>query len=231
LARHPRNALRSANQLLARLGRAQLTELPEPSTSSKAATLKDVVRGPLAARTLLLWSGFFLVMSSFYFVVSWTPRLLVEAGLPVGSGLSGGVLLNVGGVAGTLLLGVLSSRFGIFRLQVAALVAAAAAIAGFGLVSDMLSVALPFAPVVGFFLFTSMVGLYVITPSIYPTALRNTGTGLAIGIGRLGAVASPYLAGVLLAGGWETSRVYVAFALPALLAAVAVSWLARRHRG
>lgn len=195
---------------------------------ARATGVTDLLRGPLAAQTWLLWAAFFLVMSSFYFVVSWTPKLLVEAGLPVGSGLSGGVLLNLGGVAGTLVLGALSSRLGIFRLHTAALVASAVAIAGFGLVSGSLGAALAGAALVGFFLFTAMVGLYVITPSIYPTELRNTGTGLAIGVGRLGAIVSPYLAGLLLANGWQPSQAYMAFALPALLATAAVTALARR---
>ena len=87
------------------------------------------------------------------------------------------------------------------------------------------------ALVVGFFLFTSMVGLYVITPSIYPTEVRNTGTGLAIGVGRCGAILSPILAGVLLKGGWKPSQAYIAFGLPALISAAAVMLLARTKMG
>ena len=47
---------------------------------------------------------FFCVMLSFYFVLSWTPQLLVEAGLDPKEGISGGVLLNLGGVVGALAL-------------------------------------------------------------------------------------------------------------------------------
>jgi MFS family permease len=230
LARRPKGALQSANALLRRLGRPELSALPEVAESARATGLRELVSGGLVRPTLLLWLAFFLVMFTFYFVVSWTPKLLVDAGLPTGGGLSGGVLVNLGGIAGTLLLGVLSLKYGIFKLHTLALIASAATIAWFGLVSGSLGIALVVAVLVGLFLFTSMVGLYVITPSIYPTAVRNTGTGLAIGVGRCGAIVSPYLAGLLLASGWKPSEAYVAFGLPALLAAAAVALLARERK-
>ena len=230
LTKRPTGALDSANLLLRRLGRAELKALPEIAIVERKSGLRDIVSGGLLPPTLMLWAAFFCVMFSFYFVVSWTPKLLVQAGLPMGSGISGGVLLNMGGICGTLLLGALSARLGIFRLHTIALVASAITIAGFGVVSGSLQAALTVAVLVGFFLFTAMVGLYVITPSIYPTAVRNTGTGLAIGVGRIGAILSPYLAGVLLSSGWQPSDAYMVFSVPMLMAAAAVMMLARQRR-
>lgn len=229
LTRRPAGALEAANRVLRLLGRPELDALPELARSERKSSARDILSGGLARPTLLLWTAFFLVMFSFYFVVSWTPKLLVEAGLPVDRGLSGGVLLNLGGICGTVLLGVLGARLGIFRVHTLALIAAAAMTACFGLVSGSLQAGLIVAVLVGFFLFTSMVGLYVITPSIYPTEVRNTGTGLAIGVGRIGAILSPYLAGLLLATGWKPSSAYIAFGLPTLLAAAAVMMLARNR--
>src|SRR5690242_18967218 len=115
----------------------------------------------MALPTLPLWAAFFMVMFAFSFVMSWTPKLLVEAGLPVDRGLSDGVLLNRGGVAGTLLLVGLSAKLGIFRLHTFALGAAALSIAAFGMMSATQNLAMLLPPVVGFSLFTSMVGLYL----------------------------------------------------------------------
>jgi MFS family permease len=227
LTRRPDNALASANALLRKLGQPELDTLPERTAAAQRTGVQDIFTGALARRTWLLWLAFFCVMSSFYFVLSWTPKLLVDAGLTPGRGLSGGVLVNIGGIAGTVLLGVLAARLGVFRLHTCAILAAAAAVSAFGLASGSLQVAFALAPVVGLFLFISLVGLYVITPTIYPTEVRNTGTGFAIGIGRCAGIASPYLAGVLLAAGWSPGRTYMAFALPLLVAAVAVAALAR----
>ncbi|HMI92704.1 MAG TPA: MFS transporter, partial [Polyangiales bacterium] len=208
LTRRPANALGSANALLRKLGQPELDALPERTAATRGARVQDIFAGTLATRTWLLWLAFFCVMSSFYFVLSWTPKLLVDAGLTPGRGLSGGVLVNLGGIAGTVLLGVLAARLGIFRLHACAILAAAAAVSAFGLASGSLQVAFALAPVVGLFLFISLVGLYVITPTIYPTEVRNTGTGFAIGVGRCAGIASPYLAGLLLAAGWSPGRAY-----------------------
>lgn len=229
LAKRPAGALESANLLLRRLGRTEFTALPEVEHVAQKSSLRDIISGGLMQSTLLLWAAFFCVMFSFYFVVSWTPKLLVQAGLPTSGGISGGVLLNLGGICGILLLGVLSAKLGVFRLHGLALVASAATIAGFGVVSDSLQVALTVAVLVGFFLFIAMVGLYVVTPSIYPTAVRNTGTGLAIGTGRIGAILSPYLAGILLASGWQPGQAYFVFGLPMLVAAIAIFALSKKR--
>ena len=228
LNKRPPNALASANALLQHIGRPPLAALPEAPQVSRDTTLRDLILGGFARRTMLLWLAFFCVMFVFYFVMSWTPKLLVDAGLAPGKGLSGGVLLNIGGIAGIVLLGVLAPKLGIFKVHSVALVAAAIAIFGFGLASGSLASALTLALVVGFFLFTSLVGLYVITPSIYPTEVRNTGTGLAIGVGRLGGVLSPYLAGLLLSSGWQPDQTYMVFGLPMLLAVVAITALSRK---
>jgi benzoate transport len=227
LTKRPAGALEGANAVLRRLGQAELSALPERTATVQSARPRDLVVGGYARPTLLLWLAFLCVMSTFYFVVSWTPKLLVDAGLATSKGLSGGVLLNVGGIAGTVSLGLLSMRFGIFRLHIAALLAATASISWFGLASGSLQAALVVAPIVGFFLFVSMVGLYVITPAIYPTEVRNTGTGLAIGLGRCGAIASPYAAGLLLSAGLAPQSVYAIFGLPVLIAAAAIALLAR----
>jgi MFS family permease len=85
------------------------------------------------------------------------------------------------------------------------------------------------ALVVGYFLFGSMVGLYSIIPSVYPTEVRNTGAGLSIGIGRLGAVVSPFFAGLLLEAGWAQSQTYFAFGVPLVVAALATGVLGARQ--
>jgi MFS family permease len=187
------------------------------------------VRGRLGARSAALWSAFFCVMMSFYFVLSWTPKLLVDAGLRAEQGISGGVLLNLGGIAGALGLGLLAARVGPFRIVGLTMAAGAVALALFGLFAHGIVLSLTLALVVGYLIFGSMVGLYSIMPSVYPTEVRNTGSGLSVGVGRIGAIASPFVAGLLLERGWSGSSIYVLFALP-LLAAGAATFLLERMR-
>jgi MFS family permease len=78
------------------------------------------------------------------------------------------------------------------------------------------------AAVMGFFLIGAMIGLYTIAPSLYPVSHRLTGMGWAIGGGRLGAIVSPLIGGILLTWGFSAGQSMFVFALPLLLAALAV---------
>ena len=68
--------------------------------------------------------AFFLHMFAFYFVLSWTPKLLVSAGVSAQQGITGGVLLNLGGIVGGSLFGWLASRWALSRLTAASLLLA-----------------------------------------------------------------------------------------------------------
>jgi MFS transporter, AAHS family, vanillate permease len=226
-ARRPAGALERINLVLRRVGREEIDRIPEPRAAQARARARDVVRGRLGAQSAALWSAFFCVMLSFYFVLSWTPKLLVDAGLRAEEGISGGVLLNLGGIAGALGLGLLAARIGPLRIVALTMAAGAVSVALFGLFAHGLALAMALALVVGYLIFGSMVGLYSIMPSVYPTELRNTGAGLSVGVGRVGAIVSPFVAGVLLDRGWSGSSTYVLFALPLLVAGAATLALER----
>jgi MFS family permease len=57
-------------------------------------------------------------------------------------------------------------------------------------------------------------GLYGVAAKIYPTGIRSTGIGWAIGLGRLGAVVGPAIAGYLIAAGFNMSANFFFFAVP-----------------
>ena len=136
LARRPDHALQKINRILARMKRAPIDALPPAAssidTASPASSWTAVLRAPLARRTIALWIAFFLVMGSFYFVVSWMPKLLVQAGLSASQGVTGGVLLNLGGIAGASLFSLLSTRFGLRNLLGATLLLGGALMVVFG---------------------------------------------------------------------------------------------------
>ena len=78
------------------------------------------------------------------------------------------------------------------------------------------------AGVGGFFLIAMICGLYAIIGAMYPVHVRNTGTGLAIGTGRFGAVLGPFIGGLLIQAGWSRPAYCLALALPLLLAAILI---------
>ena len=192
---------------------------------SRRVMLDELFTARYLRSTLLIWMGFFLVMFSFYFVLSWTPRLLVAAGLSARQGITGGVLLNLGGIAGGSLFGYLALRRSPRWLTCGYAGLAALSLVLFGLLGAKLGPAFVVALGIGVSLFGSMVGLYALAPSLYPAAIRTTGMGWAIGIGRLGAILAPITVGLLIDAGWQTPQLYFAFAVPMVAAALVVAGL------
>lgn len=66
--------------------------------------------------------------------------------------------------------------------------------------------------------------------AFYPTYIRATGVGWALGIGRVGAVVGPGVGGIMLALHWSRSSIFIASAVPALIAVLAVLALMRLER-
>ena len=220
------DALSRANGLLARMNLAQVTELPPMASEAKPKTsVTEIFAAGYRGRTFAIWIAFLMVMSGWYFVVNWTPNILVDAGLSLDAGISGGMLLSVGGVLGGLTLGSLAAWIRVSRLGASFMVLSVVAMTVFGRLDVNLAAMLVVAFLIGFCLAASMISLYATVPELYPARIRNTGTGWALGIGRLGAVIGPYIAGVLIGAGWERSSYYIALALPLLVSAFALLWL------
>ena len=172
--------------------------------------------------TLLLWSCYLALMFSFYFVVSWTPKLLVDAGLSTSQGISAGAILQAGGLLGALVIGLLGSRYAVNKLAAWFFSLSVGVILAYGWADAELTALMVLSAMMGFFLIGAMIGLYTIGPALYDAKSRVTGVGLAIGVGRLGAIAAPFAGGLMLETGLEISLIYAVFAAPLVLAAFAV---------
>ena len=190
--------------------------------SEKKADWISLFSSDSRANTLYLWTCYFLLMFSFYFVVSWTPKLLVDAGLTTGQGISAGVYLQAGGLVGAISLGLLGYKYKVPILTSVFFCCGVAAMLFYGLVELSLVSLMLVAAIMGFFLIGAMIGLYTIAPSVYPANVRVSGVGLAIGIGRLGAIVAPLAGGIILNSGYSTDEIFVIFSIPLILAALAV---------
>lgn len=236
LTSRPASGLRRVNAVLLGMGHQPLAQLAEPriashrngsGENSAAAQLKALMR----PWTLLVWVVFFCTMAAFYFILSWTPRLLNAAGLSAGQGMTGGVLLNLGGIAGCGLFALAAARVDTRRLLLGALIGSAVMIIVFGLVMSRPDIALWSALLLGIIANAAMAGLYAVGPPLYPTAVRTTGMGWAIGVGRFGAILAPLASGTLLERGWVPAQLYFFFSAPFVVAALAlvlIGWVRAR---
>jgi benzoate transport len=222
ISRRPARALDRANKLTRKLGLPALDHLPQPPEvpASIGAGFRHLLSPRLRRPTIVLWATFFLVMAGFYFVTSWTPTLLTEAGLSASQGLTGGTLLNLGGIFGAALLGALAVRFALRSVLIAYVLTTAVMLAVFVVSTSSLTAAFVLGAAIGLFVNGCVAGLYALTPAVYDAGVRTTGVGTAIGIGRVGAIAAPAAAGALLDAGWSPQNLYLAVA--ALFVAAAV---------
>jgi len=221
LARRPAGALERVNQVLAQLGRQPLLALPMALPSAEAKRQQSVLaifHPPFLGSTLATSFLYFSVMATCYFLLSWTPKLLTDLGLSVSGGISGSLLMNIGGTAGCILYGFYASRFGVRRLAVLFMLGLSAMTLVFGVLPADATVLLVAALALGFCLHTSITVLYVVVPTVFPAAVRATGTGFSMSMGRVGAVTGPLLAGWLMSAGFGRPVYFAALAVPMLLA-------------
>ncbi|GJH27011.1 MFS transporter [Caballeronia novacaledonica] len=229
VTKRPRNALMKLNKVLERMKREALTQLPMVETVevSKSPWVTIVSDGYLW-RTLALCMTWLLVMFSIYFVLSWTPKLIVAGGASPHDGLRAGILLNVGGIFGGALFGLIAIKLGTRLLVSVYFVVTALLFAYLGMQLSALGTGTVLFIVAGAGAFGCMTGMYALTPTVYPADCRGTAMGLAIGIGRVGAVIAPIAAGALVDKAWSPSEIYGLFAIPLLIAVLAVIGTGKR---
>jgi len=159
-----------------------------------------------AAPTLLLWLAFLPTLLILYLFLNWLPTLVIAKGLAVTVAPRASMAFNFGSVAGALLLGALVDRFR-FRWPLTfaylALVVTLILLAA----SSSHAVVIALSGAVGFFLLGANYALYGVAPGYYPREIRGTGSGASIAVGRVGSIAGPLLAGLLMGGGTSATGV------------------------
>ena len=228
--RRPRQAVERINRILGRLGQPAITSdaleaAPRPTTRHRSGNPGVLLGADLRRSTLLIWVAFLATMFGFYFVNSWTPQLLVTSGMSEADAVTAGMMLALGGTAGSVLYGLVASRLDSRLVLIGFTVLSALTMVVFITSTALLTVALIIGVVVGALINGCIAGLYTITPAVYGTEIRSTGMGWAIGIGRIGAILSPMLAGRLLDASWTPVNLYVGAAVVVAISAVALLFL------
>lgn len=128
------------------------------------------------------------------------------------------------------LAGRLIERFGAGVVLVPALLLGAVATSATGYSATSLTAMSVTLALIGLLVGCGASGSIALATLNYPTAIRSTGVGWAMGIGRLGQVLAPLLAGAALTSGWSNQMLFVAVGVAPLLGAVAILVLSTRGR-
>jgi MFS transporter, AAHS family, 4-hydroxybenzoate transporter len=189
--------------------------------------VKALFAPELRARTFALWGAVFFGLMVLYFIVSWIPKLSIQAGLSETNGIYAGALYNLGAFSGTVAMSLLAVRLPLGKLVPVMLVSAGAAMLWFGSVSMGVAATMATAFLIGVLLQGGYNGVWPLAAGSYPSAVRATGIGWAIGIGRSGAIVGPWIGGQLMAAKVSLPVLFGTYCVPLLLCAVCVFMVQR----
>jgi MFS transporter, AAHS family, 4-hydroxybenzoate transporter len=183
-----------------------------------------------ALPTVLLWVIFFMNLLNLYFLSNWLPTVIHDMGISISTAAFTSSLFQVGGTIAPFLLGWLIDRYGFYSVLVVTYLLAAAAIGSIGSVGPDLALLMLTVFAAGFCVVGAQSGSNALAASLYPTSVRSTGVGWALGIGRIGSIIGPVVGGIMLAQHWDRSKLFLSGAVPALcaMAAVAMMWMTRQ---
>jgi benzoate transport len=195
-----------------------------PGTGNEKAVNSGSIRAlldpELRSLTLRLWLTFFLGSWIIFLLMKWTPKLFVNLGFELNTGIYALTVFTVGGLFGNIFMAVLSTRVRLTTLISAMCFVCASLLAVYSVwQSSNIPVLYTLLFMINFCATGAMTSMYAVAINSYPTQLRATGLGWGIGLGRSGAIASPVAAGFLVDAGWTMWGIYLALAAPAVLLA------------
>ena len=230
--KQPDDALQRVNRILQIFKIQSLQHLPsiEETGGTTEADRQNIYQKMLTLltpefrrSTLTLWATFFLCISTLYFLMSWTPKLIINLGYSPDAGNLAFTLFNFGGVLGIFILGYLASKWSLSTLiSIFAITSAVFmwAFAGAVFLEFNQTNLMLLIFIIGISMQGGYTGMYAVAAKIYPIEIRSTGVGWAIGLGRFGAVLGPGIAGYMIASGLPITINFMVFAIPMLIGGI-----------
>jgi AAHS family 4-hydroxybenzoate transporter-like MFS transporter len=175
-----------------------------------------------ASKTVLLWIPYFMNLLVLYFIISWLPAVLVLNGHSVAFGIEGITAFSIGGIVGSLVQGWLMNRHGVAPVLLAEFLVYAVLVVMLAVLpmSEAVLIAATFGA--GAAVQGAQAGLNSLAAELYPTSMRATGVGWALGVGRIGSVLGPAAGALMLLHHWDARHIFLAGVVPGLVAAGAV---------
>ena len=229
LKTRPANALEKINTIQEKMGQPAWSSLPEQETNPIKPTLRDLFSTEFKATTLKSWVAVFFGFMTLYTLLSWIPTIAKDSGLPFEMATYVGVALNVGAAIGSASIGAIGYRFGLRQSMLTFMICAFTVMVLYANVpvSTVLVFVLTFF--IGIFVQGGFNGIWPLLARVYPTEIRTTGTGFAVGIGRFGAILGPTLFGFLADNHFSINTLFILFSVPLLIMGLSV-WSIRSGR-
>ena len=198
--------------------------LHQDNQSTSKTPIKDLFAENRGMVTLLFWGSVFMALVLVYALGNWLPKLMVEAGYDLSTSLVFLLALNIGGMLGAICGGYLADRFNLAKVLCSLFLSGAIALI-------LLSYNLPMVilyfciAVAGAASIGGQILLLAYMSQFYSSNIRATGLGMALGVGRLGAILGPILCGWLLSLSLPINYNFIALSIPCIIAVMSVSMI------
>jgi MFS transporter, AAHS family, 4-hydroxybenzoate transporter len=202
---------------------AELVAPPDPARQGVPVT--HLFTEGRAVPTLLLWVPFFMVFMVLVTVTFWTPAVLNSVGFSLSAAALIVGLNNLGSVIASAMSGWLVHRCGPFLVLIPGFIIGGICLAAFGQATASVAMLATASFFAGFFVGGTGTGLIAVAAGMYPTAIRSTGIGWAMGMGRVGQFFGPFLTGLLVALGYKVGGIFLAAAIPCFVGALFLVFL------
>lgn len=169
----------------------------------------------------MLWLTYGMGIVIFYALINWMPILLKDAGLEPQTALLVTSLFPLGGV-GAIAFGLLMDKFNANRVIMIGYLITAACVYAIGQVAGNLGWLVVMVFVGGAVMNTTQTSMPALAAAFYPTAGRATGVAWMMAIGRIGAVAAPFLVAELQRRHFDFAQIFAVLAIPGVIAAIAL---------
>ena len=200
------------------------------ATTGSKPSVRDVFAEGRMGQTLLLWLPLFLTFWTTTFFVNWAPTLFKASGMPAAAAALMVALNNFATLPSQATTGYLIDRVGPFRVLPITYALLALSIVGLGLATPQVPWVALCMLLSGFLMGPGIAGMVYLATAIYPSKIRSTGTGLAMGVGRSGQVFSSLAIGGLVGAGLPAQRIIMLMCAPSLIAIGCVILLGMRLR-
>ncbi|MET9386243.1 aromatic acid/H+ symport family MFS transporter [Streptomyces sp. NPDC002928] len=198
------------------------------ATESQRVPFSELLKPAYLRAGIGIWLASFMGLLLVYGLNTWLPKLMNEAGYPVPTAVTQLLVLNVGGVVGLVVGGLIADRRGIKGTALGWFAVSVVMLACLSIKMEstiLLDVVVFFT---GVFVFSAQVLVYAYVTNYYPAAIRGTALGSASGIGRIGSIVGPTITGALVTAGIGHPWGFYFFAVVAVLGFLAVLTLPRR---
>ncbi|WP_336749706.1 MFS transporter [Pantoea vagans] len=216
-----RHLCRVLNRMGGRFEYARFAVHAYPSFIQKS-TFSALFSNGYGKKTLVLWLTYLFGLFTIYLLNGWMPNSLNKGGFSLTETAWVASGFQLGGILGCLVIGYLMDKTSAAKMvSVFYLVGATILFAAFVLDKQFITL-LVLIFLSGIFINGAQTGMQSIAPATYPTAFRATGVSCMHGVGRIGAIASSSMGGVLLYIFPGESSLYCFLATSALVASLLI---------